>query len=382
MHATRLSSLLDAVEALLIGKRLSLTYLARNLQNCIKERHSIRKVDRLLANKHLHKELKSCYKAHCIFLLGKIPRPVISIDWAATDKRKDWHILRATLNIEGRGLVYQEIHPNGKHNSRQVQNNFLDKLKSMLPPQCKPIIIADAGFQCPWFIKVAQIGFDFLGRVRTKTGYRLENDDKWHGNCLELYKIAKHKAKLIGRFILTKRWKVACNVVMCKKKKKGRKCINRSGNRTNNNASNRCAKRETDPWLLVTSLEINKILSPEKIVALYAKRMQIEEDFRDLKSHRYGFGLRYSMSNNAKRIEVLLLIAALACLACWLIALSAKKKNLHLDYQSNSIKTRNVLSITYLACQIVRKNTLITFDELKEAYIWLETLILEASLSC
>jgi hypothetical protein len=380
MHSKRLSSLLDAVEALLIGKRLSLTYLARHLQNSIKERHCIRKMDRLLGNKHLHKEIKDCYHAHSLLLVNKIQAPVISIDWAATDKRKDWHILRATLNIEGRGYVlYQEVHPYNKVNSRKIQNIFLDKLKSMLPSHCKPIIVADAGFQFPWFKKIAAIGFDFVGRVRNKTGYSIDSNNTWHSNCLELYAQATHRAKYLGKFIFTKQWRFGCYVVLCKKKKIGRKSINRSGNRTNNNAANRCAKRQTDPWLLVTSLEITNSCAPEKIVSLYSKRMQIEEDFRDIKSHRYGFGMRYSMSNSAKRIEVLLLIAALACLMCWLIALSAKKTNLHLDYQSNSIKSRNVLSITYLACQLIRRNVWFVLDELNEAYMMLQKLVVEAS---
>jgi hypothetical protein len=37
--------------------------------------------------------------------------------------------------------------------------------------------------------------------------------------------------------------------------------------------------------------------------------MQIEETFRDKKSHRWGFGLHYARCNNGRRLEVLLLIA-------------------------------------------------------------------------
>lgn len=381
MHSKRLSALMDAVEALLIGKKLSLSHLARNLQNQIKERHCIRKMDRLLGNKHLHTEIKASYHAHCIFLVSKIKKPIISVDWAATDKRKDWHILRATLNIEGRGhVLYQEVHPHHDLNSRKIQNNFLDKLKIMLPKDCKPIIVADAGFQFPWFKKVSQTGFDFVGRVRNKIRYKIQGDAVWHKNCLELYKMATHKAQYLGIYQFTRAWEFGCNVVLCRKKKKGRKCINRSGNRTNNNAANRCARRETDPWLLVTSLEIGKLINAEKIVSLYSKRMQIEEDFRDIKSHKYGFGLRYSMSKSAQRIEVLLLIAALACLICWLISLSAKKAKLHLDYQSNSIKHRNVLSVIYLGCQLIRRNEEFSFESIREAYFSLQELIMEASL--
>jgi hypothetical protein len=380
VHGKRLSALLDAVHALLIGKKLSLTYLGRNLQSQTKEKNCIRKMDRLLGNKLLHREIQSCYHSHCILLINKIPQPIISIDWAATDKRKDWHILRASLNIEGRGYVlYQEVHPHKKVNSRKVQNSFLDKLKSILPRGCQPIIITDAGFRFPWFKKVKQIGFDFIGRIRNKTGYSKLNSRIWHANCLDLYKNATRVAKYLGKLIFTKEYKFECNAVLYKKVKKHRRHINRSGNSTNNNASNRCARREKDPWLLVTSLE-EKSFKPQRIVTIYSKRMQIEEDFRDIKSHRYGFGLRYSMSNSAKRIEVLLLIASLACLACWLMSLNAKKNNIHLDFQSNTIKHRTVLSVIYLGCQLIRKNITFMLDELKEAFFILRKLIMEACL--
>ena len=108
--------------------------------------------------------------------------------------------------------------------------------------------------------------------------------------------------------------------------------------------------------------------------------MQIEEDFRDIKSHKFGFGLRYSMSKSAKRIEVLLLIAALACLTCWLISISAIKNKLHLRFQSNTIKDRNVLSVIYLGCQLIRRKITFKFEEMKEAYYVFRSHIMEASL--
>ena len=40
--------------------------------------------------------------------------------------------------------------------------------------------------------------------------------------------------------------------------------------------------------------------------------MQIEETIRDLKSHRFGFALRYARTKRAERLEALLLVAALA----------------------------------------------------------------------
>lgn len=380
MHAKRLSALLDAVLALLIGKKLSLTHLGRHLQNNTKERHCIRKLDRLLGNKYLHKEIKYCYQVLSMIVVNKMTQPIISIDWAATNKKKDWHILRASLNIQGRGLVlYQEVHPYKKLNSRQVQNRFLDTLKAILPPDCKPIIVTDAGFRFPWFKKVRSTGFHFVGRVRNKTGYQKYSNHIWHENCLTLYEKATNVARHLGRYLFLKKIGFECEVILYKKRPKHRKHMNRSGKATNNTASNRCSRRNRDPWLLVTSLDV-KAIGAQKIVALYSKRMQIEEDFRDLKSHQFGFSLRYSMSNSSKRIEVLLLIAALASLVCWLLSLSAKKNNLHLDFQSNTITSRNVLSVIYLGCQLIRRKVTLVFEELISAYFILQKNILGISL--
>lgn len=380
IHNKRRDALLDAVQALFIGKQLSLSHLGRNLQSTAKERNCIRKMDRLLGNHHLHAEIKSCYHANALMILDNVNQPIISVDWAATDKRKDWHILRASLNVKNRGLtLYQEVHPLENLNSTVTQNKFLTRLKSILPKGCKPIIVADAGFKFSWFKKIKQLGFDFVGRVRSKTGYKSSKSSDWHQDCLDMYRKATTTARHIGKYIFARAHEIECEVIIYKKSKKGRKHFNRSGNRTNNNASNRCARRQTDPWLLVTSLDSDEV-NAKRVIEIYSMRMQIEEDFRDIKSHKYGFGLRYSLSNSAKRLEVLLLIASLACLTCWLVSLNAIKDDTHLDYQSNSIKHRNVLSVIFLGCQLIRRKVKFTFSEIKEAYYMLLEQIMEVSL--
>ena len=72
--------------------------------------------------------------------------------------------------------------------------------------------------------------------------------------------------------------------------------------------------------------------------------MQIEEEFRDTKSHKYGFGLSDSGTKIHVRIHVLLIINLLASIFCWVIACSAVQKQQHLDYHANSSKKLNVLS--------------------------------------
>ena len=75
-------------------------------------------------------------------------------------------------------------------------------------------------------------------------------------------------------------------------------------------------------WLLVASPSLK--LSARQLVALYARRMQIELSFRDRKSHRYGNGFEDSFTRTGKRIEILLLVHAMATFASWLAGLACR----------------------------------------------------------
>lgn len=52
--------------------------------------------------------------------------------------------------------------------------------------------------------------------------------------------------------------------------------------------------------------------------------MQIEVSFPDLKSHRYGQGVEDSLTRVGNRIEILLLVNALAAFASWLADLACE----------------------------------------------------------
>ena len=58
-------------------------------------------------------------------------------------------------------------------------------------------------------------------------------------------------------------------------------------------------------------------LSAHQIVNIYAKRMQIEQSFRDLKCERFGCAFYYSRTRKPARIAMLLLIHALASFFAW-----------------------------------------------------------------
>ncbi len=101
---------------------------------------------------------------------------------------------------------------------------------------------------------------------------------------------------------------------------------------------------------------------PRQVMKLYSRRMQIEQNFSDEKSERFGFGLRASYSQGAGRLSVLSLLATLSSIVLWLIGFHAENKGIHLNYQANSIKSRRVISHLTLAKNVLRHSPLILFE--------------------
>ncbi len=52
----------------------------------------------------------------------------------------------------------------------------MEKLKTMLPQSCTPIVITDAGFRIPWFQLIVSLGWDYIGRVRNMTHCKRKHD--------------------------------------------------------------------------------------------------------------------------------------------------------------------------------------------------------------
>lgn len=352
MHKKRQSVLFGAVDALMEGASLTLSSLGRNFKGKAKERHQIRKMDRLLGNKHLHEEIPKIYKGiNKLIISGN--RPVISVDWSCLSYAQSIYLLRASLRINGRSLVcYQEIHPKEHENNEAVHCQFLDKLKSVLPSNATPIIVTDAIFSTLWFKKISDLNWHFLGRVRANRG-NYYYQGRWR-SVSEAYQQATTIPNSFNDCLLTERNKLPCRMVIYKKLPQGRKKKNAKGCLAKGSYENALAKSSKDPWFLATSLTEEEASSLD-VVKYYFSRMQIEEEFRDTKSHKYGFGLSESGTKIHIRIHVLLIINLLASIFCWIIACAAVQKKQHLDYHANSSKKLNILSAITLGKRIYKK---------------------------
>jgi hypothetical protein len=354
MHAKRLIALLSGVESLLMGSFLTVTALGRGLSRTAFTKHNIKCMDRLLSNGHLHQERMDVYRVLCHRLCGGITRPVILVDWSDIVEQDRLMLIRAALVLEGRAItLYESIYPLKKHNSPKTHRRFLQELKSLLPETCTPIIVTDAGFRGPWFNSVEALGWYWLGRVRNSINYRLQSRNTWR-RTIDLYYRANSRVQYLGPAELSVKRPYACHLYLYKKRKQHRKANRSCLHYAKHSNGEVFAAQQKEPWLLATNLS-PEAFTPKQIVQLYGKRMQIEEGFRDLKSDKFGFGITLSRTKNVNRLNILLLIAALATWCLWLIGLFAQQQGWHRHFQANTVTDRKVLSIPFLALQVLRR---------------------------
>lgn len=165
IHAARARALLNAVSAHLQGRRLVLMDLARSWPGAERVRNPLKALDRLLGNPHLLREKQALYGAMAKWLL-KQPRPIIVIDWSDLQVHRKKFLLRAAVPVKGQTMtVFEAVYEQNEKQKPHVEHEFLRRLRSIMPPGVRPIIVTDAGFRRPWFRAVRKLGWDFVGRV-------------------------------------------------------------------------------------------------------------------------------------------------------------------------------------------------------------------------
>lgn len=349
IHKTRLASLFDIVETAMQTQYVTLTGLGRRLSSSIKIKHKIKKVDRLLGNKHLQQERIEIYKQLSRRLIGKRKTPNIIVDWSPLAEGSYYYLLRASLASKGRAItIYEECHPDSKNANAKVHHAFLETLKYILPLHCQPILITDAGFRNSWFNMVDNHDWHWIGRVRHNTFYQAINTACWQ-RITSLHAKATGKAKHLGQVLLARANPLSCYFYLYKKEAKGRKKKTLLGKVCRQSTSLKCAKSGREPWLIASSMD----RSANIIIKLYGKRTQIENSFRDTKNQRVGFSLNDTGTRNIERLNILLLIVYISSIGLWFIGQCAKENKRHYQFQANTIKNRDVLSNIYLGWQIL-----------------------------
>ncbi len=261
--------------------------------------------------------------------------------------------------------LYEEVHPEKYQGNQQVHQRFLARLKSVIPAACHVTVITDAGFRTDWFAAVQAQGWDFIGRIRSTMYYQQETDTKWQ-RCLDTYQQANSKARSLGRVRLAKARQLLCYLVLYQGLRQSNKNRRRPQKRSTTQA-NDYRRRNQEPWLLATSLEV----SAQALIQRYAKRMSIEHEFRATKSNQWGLGLNLTRTRDPQRLALLLLIGHLAIMLLWMIGLVAEHDQRQYRYQANTVKSHRILSLVFLGLQIIQHEPhFVTSKRLQTALQW------------
>lgn len=353
VHKTRLNSLICTVASLLDQGKLTLTALGRNMQGNALVKHKIKRVDRLLGNAKIIENKFYIYKQLANNILKNLSEAVIIVDWSGCCSQERW-ILQASVAMNGRSIpIYKEVHPLAQISNPVVEKEFLHKLSAIISRHIKIIIVTDAGFKTPWFREVRKLEWDFVGRLRSRIQFKFD-DDIWHKTTDFNGKISQ-TPKFLGCAELGKTKKLMeANIYAYQGTLKGRKKKRKKYYNDGHPDKNiKYSKSHREPWILATSLPGDSTLA-RRIINIYKSRMQIEQNFRDIKNQRWGFGLRDSKTENIQRLEVLLLIGYIASIILWLIGMVAEANKLQYGFQANTIKERRTLSLFSLGWQILK----------------------------
>ena len=377
VHQRRLRALMASVEGLLRGHQLWLSELGRHLPGAVKEKHKIKRVDRLLGNPHLHQERRKVYQWLAQRLVGQCAHPCIIVDWSDVDAAKKLFILRAAVSLRGRALpVYEEVHERYHHPSDL--RAFLSHLAQVLPERCTPVLVTDAGFRGSWFKAVQERGWYYVGRVRNRDYAQLSADPTWFP-AKQLYQHATSTPQALGELRVTRSAPWATRAYLYRKRRAGRHRLTVRGTRKHDGPSQKHARREREPWLLVSNLTPRRHLA-RRVVDIYRERMSIEEAFRDLKAPRHGFAFRHNLGRNASRVANLLLIAALASLALWLTGVVGVERRLDRGLQANTERRRRVLSVLFIGKRLIAQRLPIEPHELRRALRYIQRVVAETAL--
>ena len=285
LHAKTHAAFWRGVEGVLSADQLWLTALGRGMPGSSTAKHRIKAADRLLGSAKLRRHFLAISRVLTHHLLAGLERPCISVDWTGVGPHH--HALTASLAFRGRSLpLFTRIFPDTSKGSPKAQREFLQQLAQVVPTSCTPILITDAGFHLDWLEQVRDLEWDFVGRVRGTMHVRVKN--AWMP-LVAIHRMARTSSLDLGVVSMCKKRPQDYRVVVSSRRKsKGRKRLTSNGTPRQDTNAKCASKAAREPWVLATSLQC----SPNKVVARYALRMQIEECFRDLKAHRHGWAPR------------------------------------------------------------------------------------------
>jgi Transposase DDE domain len=311
LHPKQVDSLAHAVVGAIHADAASITAIGRAAARIreVSEKHSIKQVDRMLANSKVD---ATAVMQHVIpTLISGRSRIVVAVDW--TEFASNGHSTVAVSMITDHGratpLMWLTVASKRlKKRRSQFEDRVLWRLRLAVPEHVRVTVLADRGFADTGLFWTLQekMGFDYV--IRFKAGTFVESSD---GDALPAgdWVPSNGQAKRLDQPLMTRKRRRVPAVV----------CVKRAGMK--------------EAWCLVTSLADG---TAEEIVQLYSRRFDIEHTFRDQKDWRFGLALGHMTLGTTDRRDRMLLVLALATMFSVIVGAAGEQLGLDRTLRANT----------------------------------------------
>jgi hypothetical protein len=315
LHAKRIASLAGATLGVMLGASLAVALIGQALAQArgLVTKHAIKQVDRLLSNRGI--DPWASFARWVPHVIGDRRDILVAMDWTDFD-RDGQATLALHLVTDGHGrampllwLTAWKDELAGGRNA--IEDACLERLRQVLPPDCRVTILADRGFgDTKLFAFLRELGFDYVIRFRgniqvTDAAGETRPAADWVGKNGRTRKLRGARVTAHGQEV---------GAVVCVR-----------------------AKGMKEPWCLAAS-------DPEApaatLVNHYAKRWKIEPAFRDAKDLRFGMGLAATRIGEPERRDRLLLVSAFAMALLTMLGAAGESLGMDRLLKSNTSKTR------------------------------------------
>lgn len=284
LRLSQAKTLADLVEAAAHVGRGTLSAIGRCLPASTAAKHRIKRAWRFCANDRV--QASEVMPRVVRRLTRKRTKPLlVALDW--TDIRS-FHTLMASAVMRGRAIpLVWASYTDGQltRSQNSFEEGLLRLLVTMLPGGVRVILLADRGFGRTELARTCrELGIRYLIRIKPDVSVAHPS----YTGVLRDYPVRKGMWRVLADAAYRSDQAVRLTVVI--RWKRGLP-----------------AKRD-EPWFLMTDLTGNAV----QLTDLYARRMAVEELFRDGKDGRYGLGLGQTQVTTPARLDRLILILALA----------------------------------------------------------------------
>ena len=326
---------------------LSVTEIGKKLTSKATVKSKIYATHKFVSNSKLENDMVCIYQCLAQYFWGSAKEIIILIDWSGACS-KGYHVLQASVVGHGRSIpIYHEVHPESQQENVEIQCQFLSRLKEVIPAHLLVTIITDAGFHRDWFHQVIELGWDVIGRIYSLYCYQIEGETNWC-KAKDIVFDGVGKASALGKVNLGKTKKAVEGYLYTYKESLSAKIRKKKNKYPSHDRAHSDYYKKG--WVIFSS--INK--PAQFLVSYYKKRMQIEQNFKDIKNEQLGMGLRRNLSTGKTRINMLFFLAILLIMIAWWFGLMIEYLNKHRSYQANTIKNKRVRSFVHLARMVYR----------------------------